>query len=154
HFPDMGRGTGRHVKQNVHLLIGWVVCALGGNARPVVAILLHPLADVVQGAGQPVGGIQLSELELFGIHNLVGVRPVGSAVDIDGPDKEIGGSHKRQPDSVARGSDLRLDVGETAGTIKHANAVRHAVPAQRQSNFLRQQFEQVIPVGAGDLGNV
>ena len=63
--------------------------AFGGDARAVIAVLLHELADVLQGMIEFFESMKFAELELGGIDDLVVVGVAGSAFHVDGSDKEI-----------------------------------------------------------------
>ena len=50
HLANMGRLSGGDVKEDVDLLVSGIGSAFGSNAGAVVAVLLHELPDVLQGA--------------------------------------------------------------------------------------------------------
>ncbi len=51
HFADVGRLAGGDVKEDGDLLGGGIGSAFGGDARAVIAVLLHKLPDVLAGRG-------------------------------------------------------------------------------------------------------
>ena len=54
-LADMGRFSSRDVDENIDLLVGGVGSAFGGDACAIIAVLLHELAHVSQGAFEFVG---------------------------------------------------------------------------------------------------
>src|SRR5258707_8473953 len=77
------------VKKNVDLLGGGVGSAFGGDARAVIAIFLHELANILHGAVEFVASVRLSQLQFGSVNDLIVVGMTGGAFNVDGADKEV-----------------------------------------------------------------
>ncbi len=129
------------------MLGGGVGRAFGGDSGSVIPILLHELADVLQGTVEFIESIKFAELELGGIDDLVGVGMAGSALHIDRADKEIERSREGEPHVRTGGSDFGLDIGKASCGEEDADAFADLVAVERLASFLRQHLEQVVAVG-------
>jgi len=145
-FANVGRLSSRDVEKDIDLLVGGVGGAFGGDARAVIAVLLHELANVLHGAVELVESMKFAELKLGSIHDLVGVGMAGSAFYVDGPDKEIKGSSESEHHTRAGGSDFGLDIGEASGGEQQADAFSDLVAVEGLARFLGKHLEQVVAV--------
>ena len=146
HLADVGRLSRRDVEEDIDLLGGGIGSAFGGDAGAVIAVLLHELADVLQGAVEFVESIKFAELELGGIDDLVVIGVAGSAFHVDGADKEIERSGEGEQHIRAGGSDFGLDVGKASGGEQDADAFADLIAVERLARFLRDHLQQVVAV--------
>ena len=87
---------------------------------------------------------------------------IGSTFHVDGADKEVERGGEGEHDGRTGGSDFGLNVGETAGGEKNADALADLVAVERLARFLREHFEQAGGIrnggkldglhGASDIG--
>lgn len=145
-LADVGGLSRGDVEKDIDLLGSGVGSAFGRDARAVVAVLLHELANVLQGTIEFVKRMQLAELKLGRIHDLVGVGVVWGALHVDGSDKEIERGDEGKQHIGARGSYFGLDVGKASGGEEDADAFADVVAVERLAWFLREHLEQVIAV--------
>lgn len=131
------------MEQDVDLLGSGIGDAFGSHAGTVVAVLLHELADVLQGAVELVAGMQFSELEFGGVHDLVVAGMPGSAFHVNGADKKVERSGEGEHNIRVRGCDFGLDVCEASGGKKNANAIANLIPAEGLAGLLRKHLEQM-----------
>src|ERR1700722_2512385 len=68
-FTHVGWLSWSYVNKNVDLLSCRIGRAFRGNARPIIAVLLHKLMNVLQGAVKFVYGVKFAELEFGCIDN-------------------------------------------------------------------------------------
>ncbi len=142
----MGRLSWSDVKENIYLLSSGVRRAFRSDASPVIAVLLHELTDVPQGAVEFVESVKFAELELRRIDDLVIVRMAGRAFHVNGSDEEIERSGECEPYSRAGGTYFGLDVRETPGSIEDADAVTNLVALERFARFLWEHLQQVLAI--------
>ena len=145
-LADVGRLSRRDVEENIDLLGRRIGSAFGGDSRAVVAVLLHELADVLQGVVEFVERMKFAEFELRGIHDLVVVGMAGSSFDIDGSDKEIKRCIEDETHIRAGRGNFRLDVGKASGGKEDADALANPVAIKRLAGFLRKHLQQVVAV--------
>src|SRR5579863_558949 len=89
HLAHVSRFCGRNVKQNIHLLGRGVGSAFCDDPGTIISVLLHELANVLQGKVELFEGMKLSQLKLGGVNDLVAVRAARSAFDVNGADKKV-----------------------------------------------------------------
>src|SRR4029077_5405220 len=128
--------TRTDVDQHIDLLSGSIGCAFRRPPRPVVAIFLHQQTDVLQSAVKFVPGVELPKFKLRRVDNLACVAMSGSALPANRSHKKISGGHEGEPHGIARGSDLRLDVGEAPRGIQRTNALPDGIAIERLSRLL------------------
>lgn len=145
-LANVGRFSSRNVDENIDLLVGGVRSAFGGDACAIIAVLLHELAHVSQGAFEFVGSIKLAEFKLCGVDDLVRVGMAGSAFHINGSDKEVERGGESQHHARAGRSNVSLDIGKAAGGEQDSDAFADLVAVERLARFLWEDLEQVAGV--------
>ena len=146
HLADVSRLSRRDVEEDIDLLGGRIGSAFGGNAGAVIAVLLHELPDVPQGAPEFIESIDFAKLELGGIDDLVVIGVTGSAFHIDGADKEIERSSESEQHIRTGGGGFGLDVAKASGGKEDADALADLVAVERLARFLRDHLQQVVAV--------
>ena len=130
HLAHMCRFSGREVNDDIDLLRGRIGCTFRRHPGAVVAVFLHQLADILQRTLEFLAAVRFSQFELGGVDDLVCVGAARRALGFDGTDEEVEPGDEGEDNSVARGSDLRLDVGETTSGIQDANALANLIASQ------------------------
>ncbi len=146
HLAQMSRLARSDVEENVDLLGGGVGSGFRSNACAIIAVLLHELADILQGEVKLLRGMKFTELKLGGIDDLVVIGMAGSAFYIDCAHKEIKRSGEGQQHIRAGRSHFGLNVGKAPGAEQLADAFAHQVAVKRLARFLGEHLKQVIAV--------
>ncbi len=139
-LADVGRFSGADVDENIDLLVGWVGSTFSGDARAIIAILLHQLADVSEGELEFVLSMKLAELELGGVDDLVGVGVGRSPFHVDGSNKEVERGGESEPHARAGRLGFGLDIGKAPSGEENADAFADLIAVERLSGFLREDL--------------
>src|SRR5271166_551574 len=151
-FADVSWLTCADVKQDIHLLRGGIGGAFGGDARTIITIFLHELANVLQGAAEFFGRVEFAELELGGIEDLVSVGVARRTFHFDGSDKKVERGGEGEQHIRSGGNSFRLNVGKSSRGEKDADAFADLITAEGLAGFLGEHLQQVVAVG--DAGKI
>ena len=132
--------------EDIDLLVGRVGSAFGSDACAIIAVLLHELAHVSQGALEFVGVYSSPSSNLVCVYDLVRVGMAGSAFYVDGSDKKVERGGESEHHARARRSNFSLDIGKAAGGEEDADAFANLVAVERLAGFLRKDLEQMAGV--------
>jgi hypothetical protein len=89
---------------------------------------------------------KFSQLQFRGIHDLVCGRPRGGSLCIDSSNKKIWRGDELKLNALAHGIHFRLNIGEPARGVEHANAFPNLIAPQRRAGLLWQQVKQVLAI--------